>query len=282
METGGEGSKSALTAHYATDGLLSRIEGGLRAAGVDPLAPAAADLKGVDEFHIGGIEATEALLAPLSLTSETRVLDIGCGIGGTARHIAGRTGARVTGIDMTPDFVETARTLSDRVGLGASVTFLEGSALDLPLAVDCFDLATLIHVGMNIAEKRRLFAEVARILAPGGRFAVYDVMAEDGGAGICYPTPWAPDPALSFVSPPQAYRSAARAAGLATVHERDRSDYARDFFDKVTARMAAHGPPAVGLHLIMGDDARVRYANLARAVADGVVDPWEMIFEKSA
>src|SRR5690606_33691687 len=110
--------------------------------------------KAVDEFHIGGAEATAALLDQLDIGPDTRVLDIGSGIGGPARTIAERTGARVTGVDLTPDFVETARSLTETVGLSAD--FVVGSALDLPFADAAFDLATLIHVGMNIPDKPRL------------------------------------------------------------------------------------------------------------------------------
>ena len=122
------------------------------ADGSHPEAVTAEHLKAVDEFHIGGAEATAALLDQLAIGPETRVLDVGSGIGGPARTIAARYGARVTGVDLTPDFVETARRLTETVGLKAD--FVVGSALDLPFATASFDLATLLHVGMNIPTSR--------------------------------------------------------------------------------------------------------------------------------
>src|SRR5690606_32008034 len=115
--------------------------------------------------------------------------------------IAERTGARVTGVDLTPDFVETARSLTETVGLSAD--FVVGSALDLPFADAAFDLATLIHVGMNIPDKPRLFAEAARVLVPGGAFAIYEVMRF--GAHPAFPLPWAADASSSFLETPDGY-----------------------------------------------------------------------------
>src|SRR5690606_9525799 len=103
-----------------------------------------------------------------------------------------------------------------------------GSALDLPFADESFDLVTLIHVGMNLPDKPRLFAEVARVLVPGGSFAVYDVMRF--GAHPAFPLPWASDPASSFLETPEAYLAAAEGAGLSLIARRDRGEMARRFF----------------------------------------------------
>ena len=99
-----------IASHYTTDNLPERIKTALIAAGKDPESLVADDLKGVDEFHTGGVQATDDLLAQLKISSTTRVLDIGCGIGGAARHIASNTGVSVTGIDLTPDYINTANT----------------------------------------------------------------------------------------------------------------------------------------------------------------------------
>ena len=226
-------------AHYTSATLLETIKGGLAAAGADPDAPAPEDLKGVDEFHLGGLEATEQFLDPLAITARTRVLDIGAGIGGTARFIAGRYGAKVTGIDLTPAFVETAAALSAMVGMSGLTSFEQGSALALPVPDGSADLATMLHVGMNIADKPALFAGVARALAPGGRFALFDLMERDGQP-FDFPVPWASDAQGSFVAPPSAYRDAAAGAGLVPVAQVDRTAYGIDFFNRV---MAAPGVP---------------------------------------
>jgi len=265
-----------VAAHYAGAGLHARIMERLAEAGVPAGAVTAEHLKAVDEFHIGGAEATAALLDQLEIGQGTRVLDIGSGIGGPARTIAARTGARVTGVDLTPDFVETARRLTATVGLSAD--FVVGSALALPFPDGSFDLATLLHVGMNIPDKPRLFAEAARVLVPGGTFAVFDVMRF--GSDPALPLPWAANAASSFVETPDGYLAAAEAAGLALVARRDRGDAARDFFARMQAAMAAGRMPPVGLPLLLGEAAPQKVANMMAGVAAGDIQPVEMIFRK--
>jgi SAM-dependent methyltransferase len=272
-----DGSVEArVAAHYGAAGLHERIMERLAEAGVAADAVTAEHLKAVDEFHIGGAEATAALLDQLEVGPGTRVLDVGCGIGGPARTIAARTGARVTGIDLTPDFVEAARRLTATVGLKAD--FVVGSALDLPFADAAFDLVTLLHVGMNIADKPRLFAEVARVLAPGGTFGVFDVMLF--GTHPAFPLPWANDAASSFVETPDEYLATARGAGFDLVARRDRGEVARDFFARMQAAMREGRMPPVGLPLLLGEAAPQKVANMMAAVEAGDIEPVEMIFRK--
>ena len=272
-------TETRVATHYDTGAMLDRIREGLRVAGADPDRPHPDALKPVDEFHTGGIEATAALLDPLGITPRTRVLDIGSGIGGTARHIATRYGARVTGIDLTPAFVETANALSAMCGLGGQTGFHVASAYELPVESHSVDLATMMHVGMNLEDKVSLFREVARVLAPGGRFALFDIMSRSGEPHD-FPVPWATSADHSFVDHPETYRRAAARAGLGLIHQRDRHAYASAFFRRVTAALDANGPPPVGLHLIMGDEAPVRYGNAVRATIEGKIGPWELVFRK--
>ena len=99
------------------------------------------------------------------------MLDIGSGLGGPARHFAEMFGAHVTGIDLTQEYVDVANELTRRCGLAERAVFSQASALDLPFTRNSFDRASLIHVGMNIADKATLFAEVRRVLEPGALFA---------------------------------------------------------------------------------------------------------------
>ena len=101
---------------------------------VDDLAP-------VDEFHIGGRQASEDFLSQLDLTSEKQVLDVGCGLGGAARFVASHYGCQVTGIDLTPEFIETGKVLCGWVGLDSRISLRQGSALEMPFADRAFDRA---------------------------------------------------------------------------------------------------------------------------------------------
>lgn len=267
--------------HYGVADLVASIKGALAAAGVDPGRAKPADLKGVDEFHTGGLEATEDLLAQLDVSRGMRVLDIGAGLGGTARHMAARFGVDVVGVDLTPAYVDAAADLSAMVGMSDRTEFRVGSALKLPVADARFDLATMFHVGMNIEDKRGLMAEAARALVPGGKFALFDVMRGQGEGELAFPFPWAEAAEFSFVDPPSVYRQAAEAAGLRRVDERERGDFALAFFARVFAAMEAHGgPPPVGIHLLMRDTGPQKIQNYVAAVKAGLIAPVEMIFEK--
>ena len=199
--------REQIAAHYSDGGLLTAITTGLAAMGKSPSSATIEDLAPVDEFHIGGRGATVELCEQMDVQAESEVIDVGCGIGGTARFISSQFGCHVTGIDLTPEYVEVARTLSDWVGLGERVRFEAGSALEMPFADGSFYRATLVHVGMNIDDKPALFKEVFRVLRPGARFGVYDIMAQDG-ADHAFPVPWATDSSMSFVEPIPYYREA--------------------------------------------------------------------------
>ena len=263
--------------HYGAEGLMQRIRAGLTALGSDPDAPRADDLKPIDEFHIGGVAATDRLLDPLDIGPATRVLDIGAGLGGTARHVAGRFGAHVTGVDLTPEYVQAAQALSTMAGFGARNAFVTGSALELPVADGGFDLALMLHVGMNIEDKARLMREARRVLRRGGVFAVYDVMRGPNGAPLTYPVPWAAEADTSFVAPLDAYTAAATAAGFERQASTGRRDVAIDFLESFRQRVAQSGPPPLGIHLLMGDTAAVKIANMLAQLKDGRIEPTELV-----
>lgn len=274
--------ESRVSIHYSTTNLIDAIRAALEKAGANPDAPGLDDLKPVDEFHTGGVEATDALIDQLSITPETRVLDIGCGIGGASRHVAARTGAHVRGIDLTPDFIAVAKALSAATDMADRTSFTTGSALDLPEADASADLALMFHVGMNIEDKTRLFSEAARVLVPGGTFALFDVM-RGSDRPLTFPFPWAEQADFSFVAPPETYRQAAAAAGFSQVGERDRSEFAKAFFDRVFKRIEeAGGPPPVGIHLLMHDTGPEKIKNYVTHLQAGDIAPVEMIFRRNA
>jgi ubiquinone/menaquinone biosynthesis C-methylase UbiE len=251
-----------VAAHYGGQDVLSRVLGELKAAGLDPEALRPEDLKPFESLHVGGWQATEDLLARLRLERGARVLDVGCGIGGASRALAVQHAAVVTGIDLTPEFVTAAQELSRRAGV-ADVSFRQASATELPFGDGTFSAAVMLHVGMNVPDKPRLFAEVARVLRPGGRFAVYDLM-RFGPDALVYPMPWAQDAATSFLETPDAYAAAAAAAGFEEVARTDRREGAVAYLEAQIARAA-------------GTPMEPRFRNLLAAVREGTVAPVAMI-----
>jgi SAM-dependent methyltransferase len=249
-----------IACHYSEGNRLSHvIAESLQRAGKDLGQLTTADLASVDEFHIGGRKATLNLATGMNLTPGARVLDLGSGLGGPARTLAEAFGCHVTGIDLTPAFCEAANTLSQWVRLADRVDFQVGNATDLPFADASFDAAMTIHVAMNIAAKDRLYAETCRVLKPGGRFAVYDVLQGEGGA-IVYPVPWARTPEISHLATPDEMPGLLTAAGFRVLAVDDSSDASLAWFQAVAARLATHAP-AVTFQTFLGNDFPVMARN---------------------
>ncbi len=250
-------------AHYNPTDLTSRIKSALATISSEQQTWTVAQLAPLDQFHIRGILATAELANSAGVGPSTRVLDLGCGIGGPARYLAAAFGCNVTGVDLSPAFIEAADYLTARCGLSDRVRFQVGDALHLPFENASFDTIFLQHVAMNIENRPALYSEVRRILAPDGRFATYDVVLRDGE--IIYPTPWARDASTSFLLNDRDTRAALEQAAFKVLLWHDETETALDWFKAVQA-----GPPPNGLNLgvVMGPDFMATTGNLARNIRE--------------
>ena len=272
--------KNRVAEHYADGGLLERILLGVEAIGKTPDTVTVDELAPVDEFHIGGRQASEDFISQLELSADNHTLDVGCGIGGTSRFVASRYGCRVTGIDLTPEFVSTGQSLCDWVGLSGRVELHQGDATAMPFADESFDAAFMLHVGMNVADKAGLFAEVYRLIRPGAIFGVYDVM-QTGNEALTYPVPWSSTPETSALATREHYEAALRHAGFDILRVRDRREFAAAFFAETRRKMEqAGGAPPLGVHIAMGESAPVKISNMVENIAAGRVSPVEIIAVK--
>lgn len=268
-------TEKKVAAHYTHGALEKTILDTLRAAGKDIDKLTATDLSAVDEFHLGWRDATIAFAKDLRLATGARVLDIGSGIGGPARYFAEARGCRVTGIDLTPEFVQVANALTRRCGLADKAEFREANATGLMFEDGAFDTATMIHVGMNIPDKAAVFAEVRRVLKPGGKFGVYDIMRAGSGE-VPYPMPWAGTKETSFLETPAAYQRLLAHAGFEIESETDRTGFVKELAQKRRAQAEASGGPALDL-IILGPDMKPRRANVMGALQGGLIAPTQII-----
>ena len=272
--------EQTVSAHYSNKDLLEKIYRGLEQLGFDKNQLTQSDLSSVDEFHIGGSEGTLLLAEKLSLTTSSKVLDIGCGIGGPARLLSSVIGCKVSGIDLTADYVNAGNELTNQVGLSNSVNLVNASALDVPFPDDSFDVSYMIHVGMNIVDKETLFSEAYRVTKPGGVFGIYDVMLA-GSEELQYPLPWAEKKEGSAISSVEDYNLALTKVGFSLTYEEDKTDFAIDFFEKMSITMSSSdGPSPVGLHLLMGELTKQKIGNMAYLIKSGVIAPRIIISKK--
>jgi SAM-dependent methyltransferase len=271
---------NSITEHYTHGQLLDRILQGVEAIGKTPATVTVDELAPVDEFHIGGRQASEDFICQLELSADDHTLDIGCGIGGTSRFVASRFGCHVTGIDLTPEFVSTGQSLCDWVGLSGQVELHQGDATEMPFADESFDAAFMLHVGMNIANKAGLFAEVSRLIKPGAIFGIYDVMQTSNEA-LTYPVPWSSVPGTSALATQDQYVEALGQVGFNIIRIRNRRDFAAQFFAETRRQMEqAGGAPPLGLHIAMGDSAPIKISNMVENIAAGRVSPIEIFAAK--
>lgn len=226
------------------------------------VAPTVEDLASYDQYHTGGLPATVRLAAKLRLTPDSRVLDIGSGLGGPARYIAATYGCRVHGIDLSESFVAAALMLTERTGLGERVEFAVGNALDLPFEDERFDAVIMQHVAMNIEDRPALYKEIQRVLSSGGRFLTYDVVSQSGLP--LFPVPWASDPSMSFL-----FTEAQTATAL------EAADLVREAWQIEGPALASSLRPAAGAsppmlaQLLGRPDFPQAIANFSTALGDG-------------
>lgn len=280
MRAGETLNPSSVSGHYARTNLIAAIRDGVERMGKTASTVTIDDLAPVDEFHIGGRRATEELMQQLGPAATDHLLDIGSGLGGAARFLADRYKCRVTGIDLTREYVEAGNILCEWVGLKRRVSLHHASALSIPYPGGTFDGAYMLHVGMNVEDKTRLCSEAARVLRSGARFGIYDVM-RTGEGNLDYPLPWATTRESNAVARPEQYRGALLSVGFELLSERNRRDFALAYFTQLRSRMAAaDGPGPLGLHTLMGSRRQDQVRNMIENISAGRIAPFELIARK--
>ncbi len=199
--------------HYAAFGGRDAILSALAKRGIAIQGVTPAELAPFDQFHTGGAAATQRLAGVLAPRSGDRILDVGCGMGGPARMLAALKGCKVTGIDLASHFIENAIYFAELTGQSEEVDFLQGSALALPFADRMFDGAWHLHVSMNVADKRAMYAEIYRVLKPGARLAIHDPL-RGAKCDVAFPVPWAVTAQSSFLNTREEMLACLEASGF--------------------------------------------------------------------
>jgi len=238
------------------------------------------DLSGVDEFHVRGAEVSEELASQIKL-DYSRVLDVGCGLGGPSRMLADKYHCHVTGIDLNQEYISTAQGLSDLVGLGEKTNYIRSDALDLPFENGSFDVVWTQHVQMNIHHKLKFYSEIERVLSPQGTFIYYDIFCTEGGQ-VNFPVPWADEPSSSYLVTPLEMDDMLERLCFKNLQLTDQTGKGKQFLLKLSDTLKANGPSLLGLNVLMGSSTKDKLGNLLKGLLEGQIVLQSGIYMKRA
>ena len=177
----------------------------------------------------GGPEEVDLVLEGIDVAGK-RVLDIGCGSGGIAIHIFRTHGAeRVTGFDVEEPVIRHAIDRAALMGVDSGVDFVQAAPGPLPFADASFDIVFSKDALLHVPDKEALFAEIFRVLKPGGAFAASNWMISHDGEPSPDMKAYVAAEGLSFaMASPARYRGAMRRAGFVDVASVDRNPWYRE------------------------------------------------------
>ena len=267
--------------HYAPGDVEGAVLAALSAQYGDDTPLTIEDLTAWDQFHSGGLEATHALMQRAKITASDRVLDVGGGFGGSARLMAHEIDCHVTVLDLTEAYCRIGEHLTARTNLTDRVEFRHGNALALPFDEASFDVVWTQHSSMNFADKAAQYAQIHRVLRPGGRLAQHEVTLGSGEA-LHYPVPWARSQAATFLEPPDKLRELATSAGFHELEWTDITDWTLEWFQgrQWAAQSAGAATSSLGLNLLLGSDAAVMGRNFFLNAQEGKIRVIQGVFER--
>ncbi len=189
-----------------------------------------------DVLHPGGLALTQYLGKAMGLGPYDRVLDVACGRGVSAIHLAHQFGCHVTGLDYGRENIAAAEAQAADQGIAHLTTFRQGDAEGLPFGDGVFDAVISECSFCTFPDKATAAAEMARVLRPGGRLGLTDMTASGP----------LPDDIVSLLAwvacvagaaPPEDYVAALRGAGLADFAVEDQRDVLLEMVNEVRRKL---------------------------------------------
>lgn len=227
-----------------------------------------------DELHPGGEATTRRALELIGLDAGEGLLDVASGTGASAILAAREFGSIVTGIDYGTEAVGRAQSEADAAGLRDQVAFVVGDAEALPYGDGEFDAALCECSLCTFPDKARAIAEMRRVLRPGGRVAISDVVVDPEGLPAELTGPLATIACVGSALPVSGYRELLVAAGFRPVAVESRAEDAAELAQRVEDRLrgarllgldrAAGSPIEIGIAIELVGAAR-------RAISEGAL-----------
>ena len=189
-----------------------------------------------DVFHPGGLALTRHLGAIIGLDETDRVLDVACGRGASAVHLAERFGCHVTGLDYGPENVAAAEDHAAARGVAPLTTFRQGDAERLPFDDGTFDAIVSECSFCTFPDKATAAAEMARVLRPGGRLGLTD-MTINGPLPDDVQTLLAWVTCVAGAGTPEDYVATLLKAGFTNFTVEDRRDALLEMVDNIRRKL---------------------------------------------
>lgn len=273
---------NALASHYRQQNLDEQIKHALDTARNNQVDFDPNIIAAVDQFHIGGLQATKDMLAIAQFSADDFILDIGCGIGGPARNISQQCGTQVIGLDLSYDYCVAADFISTRLNLSDRTGFIQANAVHLPFCDSSFSGIWTQHVSMNIEDKDLLFSELSRILKPAGKLVMYEVTRQSRTRdSVTYPLPWSVDGSYSFLQHQNDYREMIDAHGLHISQFSDVTSSALDSVKILLTRLQKNQVRKPNLGLLLGHHYQAMMQNLAQALGDDSLSVHQILATKT-
>jgi SAM-dependent methyltransferase len=275
---------NSVESHYTRPGLENTILSALKDAGKNVEQLTADDLAPISEFHLQGREASSSLAALLNLQTNHHVLDVG------VRHWRAfavsrfKFGCKVTGLDLVGEYSRISESFAKKVKLDNLLDYRQGDATQMPFEDGTFDVAWTQHASMNIADKKKLYGEIYRVLKPGGRFVMFDVLRgsnNSDGVSMHFPVPWAKEASISHLASPEELRALLQAVGFKEISWEDKTSSAMDWLNQMKKRAAeTGGPPLIGLHTLVGNPWPELIKNVVRNLEEGRIAVAQGVFKR--
>jgi SAM-dependent methyltransferase len=271
--------EKAINDQYGQSNLGSKILAVLQSKGIDTTKLIQEALAPIEELHLRGRTATMELAQEVGLNENMKVLDVGCGIGGSTRVFVSNFGCNVTGIDLCEEFCRAAVLINNRLGYTDNIEIRQGNALDMPFDNSSFDIIFIQHVLMNIENKERLISEIYRLLRPLGRLALHTILAGSVNP-IHFPVFWANNPSISFLILPDDLRQIIGENGFRELSWKDITKKVIEGIEERRSKDRSNKPIPINIGLIHTDFGKKR-KNITRNLREGRMVVIQGVFERA-
>ncbi|MDC1375490.1 methyltransferase domain-containing protein [bacterium] len=272
-------SKEEVEAFWTRGDIHSRIHSAMTKANLIDKKLEIEELFPIDQYHARGIAATIDLGKRMPIKKHQCILDIGCGLGGPARYYAKEFECIITGIDITPSFVEIGNEFNKITSMSNKVELKVGDGEILDFKSEIFDGAYSQHVTMNVSDRKKFFSEAFRVLKKGSFFAFTEHGLGKEGNPI-FPLPWANTEKMSFLLPPEKTISLLKEIGFSNIEIIETGDKYISGYKKLTNPLPKKENPILGIHVIGGESMKERSINSMKSINENRTLPFEVVCTK--